>query len=788
MSSENGQSNRSKLFWIIGILVIVAVLAAAMIILPEVVFRTGIPSESASETETGPADSGTEDLESASETETGSEPASETEPEQSTEAETKPEKVLEEKPLSLYLGRTEWFEPDLGIEGVSSIRIYSSSDETVVTVDRTGRVTAVGIGTAEVRARSGALTVVRTVEVTDPVSSMEFVTKTYELEKYTQVDAELKKEFYHDEDEKDIVYSSSNVNVAKVSSSGRITATGRGEADVFARLGDLEAVCHVTVKSTLSSIAFPFKTLSLRLGDTVAIPLVYNPADTTDDLTTKWTSSNTGVLTVDGNGTARAVGAGNAVITAVCGKFKAEATISVVIPVTGVAISATALTLVKGAQGTVSASVVPGNTTEDRTVSFSSDTPSVAKVDAAGVITAIAPGTAHITANHGLIGAVCTVTVLSPLEAIVMNQPEISVIKGFSAALALSYVPADTTDPKTAVWTSDHPEIAEVDANGQVTAVSEGTAVITANVHGIQATAAVTVLPYVEVESVTLSETEKLVTTRGETFTLTAVVTPQDATEGAVTFSSSDTGVATVDGNGTVKVVDRGTAVIKATAGGKSAEMTVIADLPDPDKIVVLDPGHGGRYAGAYYYGRQEEDLNLVTALACKAYLEAHYAGVQVYLTRSTDQELDSVNLARDLEARAQFAQDKNADILVSLHYNASNNHSASGSLVFISAQVSVTERCRNLANSILTQLATTGLQNRGAVVTTSNQYFDEFGNPLDYYAINRHAANRGIPGIIVEHCFMDHDVEFIDSIEDQQRFGVLDAIGIANYLGLPEK
>ena len=124
----------------------------------------------------------------------------------------------------------------------------------------------------------------------------------------------------------------------------------------------------------------------------------------------------------------------------------------------------------------------------------------------------------------------------------------------------------------------------------------------------------------------------------------------------------------------------------------------------------------------------------------------------------------------------------------MSLHYNASNQHNASGSLVFISAQANVTTVCRNLANSILAELQTTGLRNRGPVVTTSNQYFDEFGNPLDYYAINRHSANRGIPGIIVEHCFMDHDVTYIDTIEKQQRFGVLDAIGIANYLGLQPK
>ncbi len=787
MQNDQEKPNRKPLFWGIGIMVAVAGLAALLLVLKDVpVLKDGSASEAVTEetlTE-GPTESVTDP-----ETESETEPESETEtvPESSESAE--PPDPGEQEPLELFTGEEAYLSPRIRIGEVLSGKVrYSSSDESVLTVDEFGGLRAISGGTATVTVRNRKTEEQRVVHVTEPELFLRFEPEAYELEKYSQVDPVLKYELGPFLKPGCITFSSSDEKVAKVEKTGRILAAGRGTAEITAKVGTLEAKCRITVKSTLSSIAFNFKSMTVRIGDTVQLPLIYNPADTTSDTTTTWTSSNTSVVTVNGNGTIHAAGPGNAIITAVCGELRAEATISVVIPVTGVALSQTAMTLNKGASGQLQAAVVPGNTTEERTITFSTDNASVAKVDGAGNVTAVAPGTAHITANHGLLGAVCTVTVLSPLQSIRLNQESLSVIKGFTAKLSVVYEPADTTDPKTVSWVSAQPETVSVDGTGLVTAVEEGTSVITATVNGKTASVEVTVLPYVEVESVTLSETEHTATARGETFTLKATVTPENASEGSVSFSSDNVNVATVDGNGLVKIIDRGTAVISASAGGKSATCTVTVNIPDPDKIVVIDPGHCRRYAGASYYGRNEADMNLVTALACKAYLEAHYTGVQVYLTRSNDQELSSVNLSRDLEARAQFAQDHNADILVSLHYNASNNHSASGALVFISAQASVTARCRNLANSILAQLTTTGLQNRGAVITTSNQYFDEFGNPLDYYAINRHAANRGIPGVIVEHCFMDHDVTYIDTIEKQQHFGVLDAIGIANYLGLQPK
>lgn len=205
--------------------------------------------------------------------------------------------------------------------------------------------------------------------------------------------------------------------------------------------------------------------------------------------------------------------------------------------------------------------------------------------------------------------------------------------------------------------------------------------------------------------------------------------------------------------------------------------------------IIALDPGHGGGFVGASYNDRNEKDLTLTMANYVKEYLEENYTGMEIYMTRQEDSAL-SGDVKEDLELRAQFAQDVNADVLVSLHFNASEDHTQKGSMVLVSHRKNVSEACKELGNAILEGLEELGLVNNGTITRNSNDMFDDAGNPLDYYAINRHSAARDIPGIIVEHCFMDNgnDQQYMDSEEDLRALAKADAIGIATYFGLAAK
>lgn len=210
--------------------------------------------------------------------------------------------------------------------------------------------------------------------------------------------------------------------------------------------------------------------------------------------------------------------------------------------------------------------------------------------------------------------------------------------------------------------------------------------------------------------------------------------------------------------------------------------------IPDPGARIkiVLDPGHGGVHSGASYDGINEQDLNLKVALLCRNYLITHYSDVAVYMTRSTDRELDPT-LKVDLEERARVAELANADALVSLHFNASDKHDLHGSIVYVSRRDNVNEESSLLGEQILGRLADLGLENHGISTRDSNDLFDKDGNPYDYYAINRHCASRDIPGIIVEHAYIDNEADrpFIDSEEDLAAIAEADALGIAAHFEL---
>lgn len=207
-------------------------------------------------------------------------------------------------------------------------------------------------------------------------------------------------------------------------------------------------------------------------------------------------------------------------------------------------------------------------------------------------------------------------------------------------------------------------------------------------------------------------------------------------------------------------------------------------DKPEPTHIVVLDPGHGGIFTGAVYE-QVEKEATLKIAVYAKEYLTANYPQLTVYLTRETDKEFDK-ELAKDLENRVQLGKELGADAFVSLHLNASAAHNIKGAEVLCPHRENVKTDSFLLGNCILDELAALGIRRRGITTRNSNDTVDANGNPVEYYAINRHSANRDMVGIIVEHCFMDHpeDMQYLADEEALRRLGEADARGIAAYFG----
>lgn len=665
---------------------------------------------------------------------------------------------------------------------------WSVMDPTIVMADSDGSLHAVSGGTTLVLARVGVLTAVCQVTVEAPLQDI--ILEDMELEYNTGTTYRLNMSLDPEDttDEITPTYISDDTSVLAVDPQGGLHTINTGIAHITVDTGTISETCEVQVVSHLKKLEFSEEILSLDMGKSRQLSVKLSPTNTTDELDLQYESSAPKIVSVDQNGMVTAQSAGSAEITVSAGSVSAKCTVSVNIPVEGLLISNEQIQLQKGGSEKLETELLPENTTETPQITYVSSNSAVAMVDEKGNVTAVGAGTAVIYANAGTFSASCNVQVTAPLQSVVLDKTDVTMWAGETTSLSVTYNPVDTTDDRTVQWISSNPAVATV-SGGVVQALSDGTCTITGTVSGKSASCIVRVSTYYHVTGISLSETQITLDTVGASRQLTAGIVPTNATNPVVTYTSSNGKVATVSSTGLVTAVSGGTAVITAAADGVTASCIVTVNLPQAQKVIVLDPGHGGVDPGADYYGLVEKELSLKVALYCKAYLEEHYTGAVVLMTRTTDTQLERDETGTDLRARCQYAAGVGADVMVSLHFNSVASHASQGALVLISKQPGVTSASASLANSILAQLQALGIVNRGPLMTASDTLFDANG-ALDYYAINRICASYGIPGIIVEHCFVDNasDKTFCDSEEDLQRLGVADAIGIANYLGLQAK
>ncbi len=302
------------------------------------------------------------------------------------------------------------------------------------------------------------------------------------------------------------------------------------------------------------------------------------------------------------------------------------------VAVTGVTLDKSELTLEAGRTVTLTATVAPADAT-DKSVTWASSNESVATVSANGKVTAVAEGAATITVKtaDGGFTKTCTVTVTPgttqplPVTAVTLDKEKLALEVGGEATLVATVTP-DNADDKTVTWTSSDSNIASVDENGKVTAVAAGTATITATAGNQTATCEVTVTEKtsvtVTVTGVELDQTT-LTAKEGDTLDkLVATVKPEDATNKKVTWQSSDTSVVTVDAEGNVTIVGKGSATITVTTedGSHTATCTITVTAaseggedPEPGTDPenpggITDPDEGGGQGGTTEPGGDDTD------------------------------------------------------------------------------------------------------------------------------------------------------------------------------------
>ena len=243
------------------------------------------------------------------------------------------------------------------------------------------------------------------------------------------------------------------------------------------------------------------------------------------------------------------------------------------IPVMGVTLNKTALTLNIGASATLTATVAPADATNKKVTWKSSDA-AVASVDANGKVTGVKAGEATITVTteDGGKTATCKVTVKPNLVSEI-TLAALDIYVGESKAITATVKPDDATN-KALTWKSSDETVATVDATGKVTGKKIGTATITATAQdgsGVSGSCTVTVLS--DVKTVTV-EPANLTLGQNKSYTLKATVEVfGSGTDTGVTWTSSDTTIATVDATGKVTATDKvGTVTITATSKADPAK------------------------------------------------------------------------------------------------------------------------------------------------------------------------------------------------------------------------
>ena len=382
---------------------------------------------------------------------------------------------------------------------------WSSSNPAVASVDASGNVSGVSVGattitaTSEGRSGQAAVTVtlppVSTVSVTPTTDTLAIGTeRTYSAVLRDASNTVLTG--------RSLVWSSNNVAVATVSSTGVVSAVNAGTATISATSeGRVGAATLVVLQRLAGAVTLTPASSTLIVGATQS--LITQITDATGNLLTgrpvTYTSDAPSVATVNASGVVTAVAAGTARITASSEGKSGSATVQVIpVPVATVTVTPSSVTVPTGStqQLTVVARSASGTALSGRTVTYTSGAPGVASVTSNGLVTGLTPGVAIILVSVDGVTATSTITVgNAPVATVSVTpvDPAINILGSVQLSATLRDSFGNSLTGRTVTWTSADENIAFVSSTGLVVGFKTGTVRITATSEGVSASTNVTV-------------------------------------------------------------------------------------------------------------------------------------------------------------------------------------------------------------------------------------------------------------------------------------------------------
>ena len=474
---------------------------------------------------------------------------------------------------------------------------WSSTDPAIASVSGAGVVTSRATGQAQVTVKARCCDVSKKVEVTiEQVPTVLLVTPDQaEMDVGDTLRIDARAEDANGNAIQGLTFTTQDGTVAAVSDDGVVSAKGEGTTAVEVSVGAVRAQADVKVRgktnTEVSEIRASVDSYQFKaLGDVLdaSADALDASGNVVHGIAFDWSSSNASVATVDKNGRITAVADGSATITVsapCCGKSDQIAITVSPPPATSLVLDPGEVSVDVGQ--TVQLSVKDNQGHPVGGATFSSSNAAAATVGSDGKVKGVGAGSATITAKAGTLSGKASVNVVATTPP----PPTVDVARVQVSKAALAFTALGDTARLSATaldgsggtvsevsfgWSSSNASVVTVDSMGLLTARSVGTASVV--VAALCCSAADTVAVTVEQLPATISVSSPTTSVGvGQSVQLSAQVLDANAypISAGVSWSSSNTGVATVSSTGLVQGKGAGSAAIKASGSGRSASVGV---------------------------------------------------------------------------------------------------------------------------------------------------------------------------------------------------------------------
>ncbi len=463
--------------------------------------------------------------------------------------------------------------------------IWSSSNLEVLSVDQEGNLHALAKGEATITVitEDGGHTNSILIEVKQPVVSVKI--------KETLTSLNVDDEFTltaiitpEDANNQNVSWSSSNSDVLSINEDGLLKALKKGSATITVTTDDGGHTDNISieVKQPVMGIEVSYDLLTLNVEDTFQLYATVLPTNANNQ-DVDWSSNHPEIVSVDEHGLLTAKTKGIAVISVVTveGNYKKEVTVEVKLPIETFNLELEALTLNVGASEKLILNITPEDAS-DRDVVWSSSDLNVVTVDEDGILNAVSKGEATITVktvNDSHSDSIL-ITVLQPAAGVKINESLTSLEIDEVFQLSAKVLPEDASN-QTLIWSSSHPNVIQVDDEGNLSAISKGIATITVLIEGTDFKDEITIEVIQPVSDIKINE-ELTNLNVGAEITLTVTITPENANNQNVTWSTSNSEVLSVDQEGNLHALAKGQATITVTTEDGGHTNSILIEVKQP--------------------------------------------------------------------------------------------------------------------------------------------------------------------------------------------------------------